>query len=81
MSALLGKLLSSVGQEAAFQASLESCFPCKSESCFLPTKPLGFLKINRHGLQGFQQFLRILEQAQLTQKRASTWDMETLAMN
>jgi hypothetical protein len=46
MSALLGKLLSSVGQEAAFQASSESSFPGKSESCFLPTKPLGFLKEN-----------------------------------
>ena len=46
MAALLGKLLSSVGQEAAFHAQSESSFPCKSESCFPCTKPLGILKEN-----------------------------------
>jgi branched-subunit amino acid ABC-type transport system permease component len=47
ISALLGKLLSSVGQEAAFNVRLESSFPGKSESCFLPTKPLAFLKMKQ----------------------------------
>jgi hypothetical protein len=46
MAALLGKLLSSVTKEAAFHAQSESSFPYKSESCFLPTKPLAFLKEN-----------------------------------
>jgi hypothetical protein len=46
MSVLLGKLLSGVGQEAAFNVQVESSFPGKSESCFLPIKPLGFLKRN-----------------------------------
>ena len=49
MSALLGKRLSGVDQEAAFQVQSESSFPRKSESCFLGIKPLGILKENWPG--------------------------------
>jgi hypothetical protein len=58
MAVLLGKQLSSVGQEAAFNVRLESSFPGKSESCFLPTKPLEFLKRNRCGWPLCQQLRR-----------------------
>jgi hypothetical protein len=55
MSALLGKLLSSVDQEAAFNARSESSLPGKSESCFPCTCVLEFLKRKQADLPHCQQ--------------------------